>query len=117
MLTYGICIVCTMKENYASGGETRLARPLALRELRLRCEPHEAGHRRLSLRQQRRGAERPGEPLVPLQQLDESVGIGVLERDEGDEVAVDQPLVRVEQERLAARHPRSEVAAVLPEDD
>ena len=40
--------------------------------------------------------------------------VGRLERLENDELVVQKLLVRVEQERLAARHPGAEIAAVAP---
>ena len=54
---------------------------------------------------------------MTLEQLDQAFGLVSLERDERDEIAVHEPLVGIEQERLPAGHPGAEVAAVRPEDD
>ena len=54
---------------------------------------------------------------VPLEEPQQPLGSSSLELDDRDQLVVDQPLVGVEQERLAAGHPRAEVAAVRAEHD
>src|SRR5215211_7610492 len=117
MLTYAICIVCMKKLSYASRDETRLVARVALCELRARREAPESTERGVPAREQRLGARRAGEPHVELEQLEQSLGVTPLQRHECDEVAVHEALVRVEQECLPARHPRTEIAAVVAEHD
>src|SRR6478736_4763214 len=117
MLTYGIRIVCTKNRVYASGREAALFVCLALDERAAGCEPLEAGKRPLPVREQRERATRTGETGVPVEELHETLVLVGLERDERHEVVVDEPLVRVEEKRLAAGHPGAEVATVRAEDD
>src|SRR6476620_4467842 len=54
---------------------------------------------------------------MALEEADEALAVAPLERRELDELEVDEALVRVEQERLASGHPRSEVPTVRSEHD
>src|SRR5574338_1214920 len=115
MLTYAICILC--RKRAATCGSDLLARGLRRREREPWHDPAEPPERVVDPLEQRRGPWGPGRAHVALEKADQPLAIALVEWLEPDEIAVHEPLVRVEDEGLAARHPRAEVAAVRPEHD
>src|SRR4029079_404585 len=89
MLTYGICIVCTKSLNYASSGKKPFLRGLPLDQRHAQREAPEPRHRPLGVVEEHRRTGGAGQARVTLEQLDEALAIGALERDERDEVVVD----------------------------
>src|SRR5262249_59319087 len=109
-----------MIEAYAMAGI--LCRSLAFYATRLGelCLGYDAAETREGSRrvgQQRSRARRSGRADVPLEQPQQPVLLVVLQLHERDELAVDESLVRVEQEALTTGHPGAEVPPVRTEDD
>ena len=107
MLTYGICIVCMKIGVMLRAKPTGGLRPCAPRssEHRARHEPAEAPS---ALCGSASSAAARGEPVAAraARAARPAARRPSLERLEHDELVVDEPLVRLEEERLAAGHAR-----------
>src|SRR5215831_19710147 len=88
-----------------------------LDELAARHDPSEPRQCGLGIGEELARTRRACRSDVALQQAQQTLLFLGLELDERDELVVDEPLVRIEQEAFATRHAGAEVSAVRTEDD